>query len=264
MLLNLIFTLAGLFSWAAHSAPFKIVLDPGHGGRDSGAVYGDVKESNIVLAVTRELEKVIRTHSEEYAVLQTRDVDIYKSLPNRAIEANRFRGDLFISIHVNASRDHRARGAEFYFQNQLPAEEEALFLAAKENEKDHHENLTDVKIFDFGKYEHKMPNNDTVNIVEDLARQSRFTLSRYLAESLLLTWDHKGKAFHKSLRQAPFYLLSNLKMPAALAEIGFLTNQKDAKELSHTEYHKQIAQNLFKGITSYKEFIDKYRAKGLD
>ncbi|OQW46858.1 MAG: hypothetical protein A4S09_02825 [Proteobacteria bacterium SG_bin7] len=249
---------------AANATPFRVVLDPGHGGRDSGAVYGDVKESEIVLAVTKELEKAIKNHGDTYVVLQTRDSDIYKSLPSRAIDANRFRGELFISIHVNASRDQRAKGAEFYFQNQLPAEEEALFLAAKENEKDHHENLPDVKIFDFSKYEYKMPNNDTINIVEDLARQTRFVLSRQLAESLLLTWDHKGKAFHKSLRQAPFYLLSNLKMPAALAEIGFLTNQKDAKELSNPEYHKQIAQNLFKGIISYKEFIDKYRAKGLD
>lgn len=253
-----------LISSFAYSSPFKIVLDAGHGGRDSGAIYGDVKESNIVLAVCKELEKVVKNHSEEFVVLQTRDVDVYKSLPNRAIEANRFRGDLFISIHVNASRDQRARGAEFYFQNQLPAEEEALFLAAKENEKDHHENLSDLKLFDFSKYEYKKPNNDTVNIVEDLARQTRFMLSRNLAENLLLTWDHKGKAFHKSLRQAPFYLLSNLKMPAALAEIGFLTNQKDAKELSNPEYHKQIAQNLFKGIVSYKEYMDKYRAKGLD
>ncbi len=246
------------------AAPFKVVLDPGHGGRDSGAVYGHVKESDIALAVCRELEKILREHSEAFQVLQTRQSDVYKALPSRAIEANRFRGDLFISIHVNASRDQRARGAEFYFQNQLPAEEEALFLAAKENEKDHHENLSDLKLFDFSGYDYRLPNSDTVNIVEDLARQTRFRLSRQLAENLLLTWDHKGKAFHKSLRQAPFYLLSNLKMPAALAEIGFLTNQKDAKELSNSEYHKQIAQNLFKGIVSYKEYMDKYRAKGLD
>jgi N-acetylmuramoyl-L-alanine amidase len=261
MILNLVF---GLLLAPSQSAPFKIVLDAGHGGRDGGAIYGDVKESEIVLAVCKELEKVIKASGDEFQVLQTRQVDLYKSLPNRAIEANRFRGDLFVSIHVNASRDQRARGAEFYFQNQLPAEEEALFLAAKENEKDHHENLSDLKIYDFSKYDYKMPNNDTINIVEDLARQTRFLLSRQLAESLLLTWDHKGKAFHKSLRQAPFYLLSNLKMPAALAEIGFLTNQKDAKELSNPDYHKQIAQNLFKGIVSYKEYMDKYRAKGLD
>ena len=125
----------------------------------------------------------------------TRESDVYKSLPNRAIEANRFHGDLFLSIHVNASHDQRAHGAEFYFQNQLPAEEEALFLAAKENEKDHHENLSDLKFYDFTNYQYKMPNNDTVSIVEDLARQTRFVLSKQLAEGLLLSWDHKGRAF---------------------------------------------------------------------
>lgn len=232
----------------AHAEPVRVVLDAGHGGRDSGAMYENTKESSIALAVCRELEAALK-ESGEFEVYLTRKTDQFKSLPARAVEANKFRGDLFISIHVNASRDERARGAEFYFQNQLPAEEEAQFLAAKEN--GNIENLENFKLVDFSHYKFKTPNHDVVNILEDLSRQTRLKLSHKLAQSLILSWDHKGRSFHKSLRQAPFYLFSNLKMPAVLVEVGFLTNEKDAKELSSSDFHKQVARNILKGIKSF-------------
>ena len=242
--------------------PLKIVIDPGHGGRDGGAAFGTLRESEIVLNVSKELQRLLKD-SSNFEVQLTRDADTFKSLVQRANEANSFEADLFISLHANASRNGKAKGAEFYFQNQLAAEEEALFLAAQENQKESTQGLDPFQIFAWPT-DQKKPKKDILNIVEDLSRQDRILSSRALAESLVTSWDHNGRPLQKALRQGPFFLLSNLKMPSVLVELGFITNYKEAKELTTQLYQKKIAQNIYNGIKTFKEYIDKHRAESLD
>lgn len=120
-------------STAAASTKSKklVVLDAGHGGHDRGASQDGVFESEIALKIT----KLVGQHLESAGlkVLYTRTKDEWLSLEKRAAIANRARGDLFVSIHLNSSEDPRAKGKEFYFQNQVPVDEEALFLANREN-----------------------------------------------------------------------------------------------------------------------------------
>lgn len=246
----------------AREVPLKIVIDPGHGGRDGGAAFGTLRESEIVLNVSKELVRLLK-ESSKFEVQLTRDSDVFKSLVNRANDANKFSADLFLSIHANASRNGKAKGAEFYFQNQLAAEDEALFLAAQENQKETTQGLEPFEIFAWPT-EEKKPKKDIINIVEDLGRQDRLLSSRALAESLVTSWDHNGRPLQKALRQGPFFLLSNLKMPSVLVELGFITNYREAKELTTQHYQKKIAQNIYNGIKTFKEYIDKHRAESLN
>ncbi|MDZ4661751.1 MAG: N-acetylmuramoyl-L-alanine amidase [Pseudomonadota bacterium] len=259
LLINFLFS--SFLSFGREQA-LKVVIDPGHGGRDGGAAFGTLREAEIVLNVSKELARLLKD-SSNFEVQLTRDSDNYKSLVTRANEANKFDADLFISIHANASRDGKAKGAEFYFQNQLAAEDEALFLAAQENQKETTDGLEPFQVFAWPS-DQKKPKKDIVNIIEDLGRQDRLLSSRALAESLVTSWDHNGRPLQKALRQGPFFLLSNLKMPSVLVELGFITNYKEAKELTTQHYQKKIAQNIYNGIKTFKEYIDKHRAESLD
>lgn len=255
------FLLMSLVSLAMER-PLKVVIDPGHGGRDGGAAFGTLRESEIVLNVSRELTRLLR-ENPKFSVHLTRETDVFKSLVTRANIANRLDADLFISVHANASRNGKAKGAEFYFQNQLPAEEEALFLAAQENQKETTDGLESFQIFAWPVGE-KKPKKDILNIVEDLGRQDRLLTSRALAESLVISWDHNGRPQKKALRQGPFFLLSNLKMPSVLVELGFITNYKEAQELTTQLHQKKIAQNIYNGLKTFKEYMDNHRSKSLD
>ena len=122
---------AGLAT-AATAKPLLVMLDPGHGGRDRGTTRGPAFESEITLAVSHELQEMLR-QDRRFQLLTTRPTDQTVTLSQRAPLTNRKRAKIFLSIHVNSSPDPRARGAEFYFQNQLPPDEESMFLAHQEN-----------------------------------------------------------------------------------------------------------------------------------
>lgn len=108
-------------SGSAQGATKTIVIDPGHGGQDTGASQESVHESHLALSISSQLRK--KLEAEGYRVLLTREKDEWVSLESRAAFANTARADLFISIHLNSSTDPRAHGKEFYFQNQLPVDE---------------------------------------------------------------------------------------------------------------------------------------------
>src|SRR5690606_10272779 len=110
----------------------NVILDPGHGGSDLGARYHGVIESEIVLKISKMVRDQLKYH-DEIKVLLTREGNQFLTLEARADFAHAQKGDLFLSIHCNSSSDSRARGTEIYFQNQLPPDEESLFLAHLES-----------------------------------------------------------------------------------------------------------------------------------
>jgi N-acetylmuramoyl-L-alanine amidase len=227
----------------------NVMIDPGHGGTDQGAVASENRESEITLKVSHYLQDLLKSDSRFNAGL-TRDTDKFLTLEQRAEIANNAKVDLFLSIHVNSSKEEGARGKEIYFQNQLPPDEEALFLASRENQG--------------AKIRTDISKGDVAAIVEDLERNHRLRLSGKLSEELYRHWNGDRYRRRTTIRQAPFYVISNVNMPSALVEIGYLTNPQEAKKLSDDSYLRKIAQGLHQALISYKEFIDKSARQRLD
>jgi N-acetylmuramoyl-L-alanine amidase len=254
-----------------------VVLDAGHGGHDRGASHGGIFESEIALKITRLVGEKLQASGHK--VLYTRTKDEWISLEKRANIANQARGDLFVSIHLNSSSDSRARGKEFYFQNQVPVDEEALFLANRENqpefEHDHEtspakrENASDATLSEADRIQlaglrqaesARIPNisnenprirRDLKNILEDLDRSARVRASSELAVALFEEWKSKDPAPQssgRSIRQAPFFLVSHVAMPSVLIEVGFLSHKRESEKLNTESYQESLANSIAEGI----------------
>lgn len=247
-----------LSALALPASAFHIVLDPGHGGIDTGAVHSNIKEADLVLKVANKL-KLLLEKNEKFQVTLTRAADRNISLPERVKFAENTKADLFVSLHANAAADQRAKGVEFFFQNNLPPDEESLFLASQENQailnSAHAVEDTSNELSKKG---------DVAAIVEDLRRQNRISSSLRLTQALTQTWENDAKASQATIKQAPFYVISKTSMPSVLIEVGFLTNPREAKRLTSADYQSDLAQKIYSALVSYKEKVDKAEAKTLN
>lgn len=232
------------------------MLDPGHGGVDTGAVYGAAKEADLVLKVAQRL-KVLLEQDPQFKVSITRTSDRVVPLPARVKLAEQAKAELFVSLHANAATDPRAKGVEFFFQNHLPPDEESLFLASQENQL----MMNAKEIQEISGGEELSKKGDIAAIVEDLQRQSRMSSSLRLTQTLSRVWRQDGAASSTSIKQAPFYVISKTTMPSVLIEIGFLSNPREAKKLLTTDYQKDLAQKIYSALVSYKEKIESVPAK---
>ncbi len=228
---------------------FHIMLDPGHGGIDTGAVRGNAKEADVVLKVAQQLKKIL-SESKQFEVSMTRTQDSNITLPERVNKAEKSKADLFVSLHANTAIDPRAKGVEFYFQNTLPPDEESLFLASHENQ-----NFKD----DSTARDEQDPSKkgDVAAILEDLHRQDRIESSLRLTRLLTQIWELENIREKVSIKQAPFYVISKTNMPSVLIEIGFITNPKEVKKLITPQYQAEVAQKIYKALVAYKEKVDK-------
>jgi N-acetylmuramoyl-L-alanine amidase len=244
MLVYLIFS-----SILTAQAGLKVVIDPGHGGVDAGAVYGAAKESEISLQVAKNLKELLDKKGGFQTSL-TRVSDQNLSLPERVHLAEAAKADLFLSIHTNASPDQKAKGVEFYFQNQLPADEESMYLANNENMM-----LKEVSENDGeGDLSKK---SDVLAIIKDLNRHHKMMTSFTLSNYLWNAWYAGGKKASKSIRQAPFYVISKTSIPSVLVELGFLSNPKESEKLVQPAVQKELAHKIMTGLMNYKEMVDK-------
>lgn len=215
----------------------RIVLDAGHGGHDCGTVGpGGIQEKEIVLDVTLRLGKLLRRRLGA-DVIYTRDDDTFIPLETRTAIANKSRADLFISIHANSSSDPAARGVESYYLN-FTTSPEALEVAARENA------VSDGSIHELS------------DLVKKIALRSKIEESREFAtdvQSSLYDGLEAGNLGLKDrgVKKAPFVVLIGANMPSILAEISFLTNPDDARELSQAAYRERIAESLYHGIAKY-------------
>lgn len=257
--MTLFFVLFSSFVQAS-TQPLHVMIDPGHGGTDTGAVRGKAREAEIALKVGTYLKTLLEQDSNYQASL-TRTTDKNLSLQERVELAEELKADLFLSIHANAASDRRARGVEFYFQNHLPADEETLFLAATENKVAKSNALENQNTQDPTK------KNDVLSIVEDLKRTHRMVSSHKLSKKLLMAWEETNPEIKNNsniIRQAPFYVVSRANMPSVLIELGFLTNPKEADRLINPEYQKEIAQKIYRGLQKYKDLMDKSNLASLN
>ena len=259
-------TLSCLF-FVSNAFAAKIVIDPGHGGYDTGASHLGAIESSIALAISKQVAENLRKAG--YEVILTRGKDDWVSLEKRAAIANEAEANLFISIHLNSSTDPRAQGKEFYFQNQLAVDEESLFLANRENHEHEDPSAASVnpgqdRVQKAGlraaesarlpslKIENAGVRADVKNILADLDRSARVRQSGELAKILHRTSEAgAGARVSRGIRQAPFFLVSNVAMPSVLVEVGFLSHVKEGARLQTLEYQTQLASSLAMGIDQY-------------
>lgn len=231
-------------SYQVQAAPLKVVVDPGHGGTDGGATAGKVKEADITLEISKRLFYLLKKDSSFEATI-TRTKDEIVPLFERSKIAKKFKGDLFISIHANSSPDLYAKGAEIYFQSQMPPDEESLFLASREN---------GVEV---QSVEEDAPKGDLAVIIDDLKKSEYIYNSQIFAETVIEQWKKRLPLRSEPIRQGPFHVLVNVPMPSVLIEVGFVTNSKELERLKDPSHQKLIAEVIYKSIKSYKEKIDK-------
>ncbi len=219
----------------------KIIIDPGHGGEDPGACgkYGTL-EKDINLEVSKILKEMIEKELGIEAIL-TREKDTFISLSQRALIANKEKGDIFISIHCNASKKLESKGIEVYFLSEAKTDWERA-VAALEN----------------ASLKFEMPEKEAKTILEaillDLAQTEFLKESQKLAEFLQKNLVN-NKDEDRGVKQAGFYVLYGVYMPSALIEIGFITNPEEEKILKNKNYQREICKKIVKGL---KEFIKWY------
>ena len=236
------------------------MIDPGHGGRDRGACRLQMQESEITLKVALKLREKLR-QDKRFKVFMTRQTDEKITLNGRTKRAllalnekARAQGAIFLSVHVNSSPDAHARGAEFYFQNQLPPDEDSMYLAHQENEREDGEGNV-ARNYSFVE-QANLP-TEVSTIVTDLLDGDRVWKSSQLSKALKKNWRGSKKSKTNSVRQAPFFVLSQLTIPSSLVELGFLTNGDDARDLVSPEMQDRMADDLYRGLIEYKESMDK-------
>ena len=214
-----------------------IIIDPGHGGKDPGAIAYKTQEKDVVLDIANHLKSLINEHYPDIKTLMTRSTDRFIELEARTAFANQEKGDLFISIHANASLNKKLSGIETYYLN-LTTDSDALSLAAKENKT----NLQSISALQ--------------TILNDLMVNSKIEESRDLAEIIQRSLvDATGQSKYRmkdlGVKQAPFAVLIGAQMPAILVETGFLSNSIENRFLRDVNYKKTIAAGIFRGIENY-------------
>lgn len=217
----------------------KIVLDPGHGGKDPGAMANNMQEKDIVLKIAKELKPVLQKELGCEVVL-TRQSDVFLPLEERTAIANTQEADLFISLHINAHPSTTVRGTETYFLN-FSTNADAMRVAAMENATSTHQ-MSDLE-----------------DILSDIMKTSKIDESSRLAQNvhsaILSGIDQKifGKVKNLGVKQAPFYVLIGADMPAILLEIAFLSNEDDARNLQDPKFVASLTKEIASGIRSYMQ-----------
>ena len=225
-----------------------IVLDPGHGGKDPGAVGFSKKnfEKDIVLDVTHKLKKVLEDNLD-VNVLLTREVDEFVSLQQRTQFANSNQADLFISIHCNAHRKEKIDGIEvFYLSTAITDDDRAV--EALENEV--------VYKFEGGE-EAVRKYDDLAFILADMAQSEHLEESYQLGMKLQSSLVGSTNGYDRGVKQANFYVLRGAFMPTVLIELGFMSNKEEEKKLIKSSYQDKLVDSMFQGIRDFKFKYDK-------
>lgn len=199
----------------------RIVIDPGHGGVDSGAISAGVLEKDLTLDLAQRVRRIIRRQGFE--TLLTREGDDYKSLANRADFANRQRDCIFVSIHFDEAKLPASTGVETYY-------------AAHQ-------------------FERALPFTSWLPFLQRTATQSPNVFSQSLAGFIQESLVTRTQAFNRGTRAEQFFVIANVRHPAVLIEGGFLTNAEDIAKLESEEYRERMATAICEGILHYRDAV---------
>lgn len=215
----------------------KIVIDPGHGGKDTGSIgYDGLLEKDVVLAIARELKRQIEA-TLEIEVALTRDSDVFIPLEQRTARVNTEKADLFISLHANASKNRKVGGLETFYLG-FSRDRAALMLAAYENA------TTEKGLGDLSDVIRKITQYEKMKESRIFARKMHHHLCR-----ILKPLDPAAR--DRGVKSAPFVVLIGANVPSVLLEIGFISNQKEAAFISDPENQARISAAIVEGIRDY-------------
>jgi N-acetylmuramoyl-L-alanine amidase len=227
-----------------------IVIDPGHGGKDPGALAPDqkVNEKDVVLAIALQLRKLFKANLPGVKIVMTRDKDVFIPLRERTQIANRSKGKLFVSIHANSNRKRAIGGFETYI------------LGESKGEKASEVALIENSVIDFEAQAEKKQYEGINFILATMAQNAFLKQSQYLAAIVQDELDARLSAYkvkNRGVKQGPFWVMVGASMPNVLVETAFISNRKEAKLLRKSSVQKQIASALYAGIHKYKEDIER-------
>jgi len=222
----------------------RIVIDPGHGGKDPGTVNRSLglEEKTITLDIAKRLNAILNEHAELEVIL-TRPRDEFVALEERAAIANSNQGDIFISIHTNSAPRKTARGVESYYLN-ITADPRAMEVAAQENAMSS-KSMAEMR-----------------TILDQILQNSKIVESKILAQYIQNNMVGNLKAKFSAIedlgvKKAPFYVLLGAQMPSALVEVSFLSCNDEARRLAMPEYRQAIAAGLYLGIINFIQSLGK-------
>jgi len=239
--------LTGLFvpaSFAASPSTFTIVIDAGHGGKDSGTLGPTVKEKDIVLAVALKFGRLIKQNHPDVKVVYTRSTDVFIPLDQRAILANNSKANLFVSIHADHAETPSVHGASTFTLGQNRTREN-LEIAKREN--------SVILLEDNYKqrYEGFDPTVAESYIMFEFMQDNYMNQSIQFASTLQNKFVAGGRK-DRGVRQDIFLVLRCTSMPSVLVELGFLSNVSEEQFLKSEDGQRQMAENLLKGFTDFK------------
>lgn len=230
---------------APQTGKFRILIDPGHGGKDPGAVKkGSSKEKDLNLAVAKILYDLLKKE-KGFEVKISRDSDVFITLGKRASMANDFKADVFVSIHANAAKRASANGFEVYFRSDKASDAEAAETAALENEALQYEGKGGGTVSFADLLLKSLATNENINQSSKLAGHIRNSVTKKSGNLGIKV--HQNSA----IKQANFYVLRGVNSTAVLVEMGYLSNANDRKRLNTKSVRQKMAESIRDGIVSY-------------
>ncbi len=221
----------------------RIVIDPGHGGKDPGTIgKSGTMEKMVVLDICKRLKKLLDTN-DSLEVIMTRETDIYVPVENRTVIANQQQADLFVSVHANSNPSKRRSGVETFYLN-FSHDPSVIETAALENATST-KNLSEMR-----------------SILEKIAKNSKVLESKELAQDIQGNLVRALQKQHKDVKDlgykgGPFWVLIGADTPSVLVEVSYLSNAKEEIRLKDTQYRQNIAQGIYSGIKEYIQSLGK-------
>lgn len=240
----------------ASDSKFVVVIDPGHGGKDGGAVRATYKEKDINLGVALALGQLIEKNYKDVKVVYTRKTDVFIALDRRTEIANKAKANLFISIHTNSTsaKSTTASGADTYILG-LARSEENLEVAKREN------SVILLEDDYTTKYEGFDPRSPESYIIFEFMTNTFMEQSLQLANFIQNDFKNVAKRPDRGVRQAGFLVLRKTSMPSILIELGFINNQTEADFLITKKGQQTMASAIYAGFKKYKREFDKKQGK---
>lgn len=257
ILLCAIWTALPLVPLQAQGRDFIVVIDPGHGGRDPGAIGRRGKEKNINLNVALKLGKLIQENCKDVRIVYTRQKDVFVALDKRAQIANNAKADLFISIHTNSvAKGRTVRGTETYTLG-LHRTDDNLEVAKKENSVILIESDYEQRYAGFN------PSSAESYIIFEFLQDKNMENSVQLATLIQRQFKTTAKRVDKGVHQAGFLVLRETSMPGVLVELGYISTPDEERYLLTESGTDALAQSIYQAFASYKEQYNQPSARSL-
>lgn len=225
-------------AWAFEPPAWSVVIDPGHGGHDKGAQVGSLKESDLVLKIALKIDEKLR--QTDVRSFLTRGSDQAVELSQRMALAEKNNAQLFVSIHANSNPFSSVRGVEFYLQEQKLGPTENIKAIEKNSKK--HQPL-------------EISQETLLNILNDLTSTSQNLQSLNFTKTLKQQWQATDteEVQKVSIKTAPFYVLTNSKIPSVLIEVGYMSSPAEMALLQSESHQDKIAEKIKNSIIGYQK-----------